>query len=242
MGQEQINEWSEYGAGEAPDVKIGPRWPWPQVQVVMSGDWSDESHEIHDPAFWSRAKPGVGWSGIEAAAAFNSGESEDGWLYARPLPARIIGAREAWSEEVEGDDGVKLYSSYREGRRGRLQLALLPELPAGPETVSPEELPLVVLSVSGVRAQRLRAGLAALYKAAGPVPVWALPVELRLGEAERHGTGRRAYTLVPVEIAPRGASYAPSAPDVVRPWLAPVQAWRAGQGLEWRQEWAGLPR
>lgn len=242
MGQEQINEWSEYGAGEAPDLKIGPRWPWPQVQIALNGDWSQDDDGEIDPGFWSRAKPGVGWSGLEAAAFFSSGESEDGWLYARPLPARIIGAREAWAEELEGDDGIKLFSGYRDGRRGRLQLALVPELPAGPAPQGSEELPIIVLSVSGVRAQRLRAGLAGLYKAAGSVPVWALPIELRLGEAERIGKGRQGYTLVPVELAPRGASYAPSAPETVRPWIGPVQTWRAGQGLEWRQEWAGLPK
>ena len=224
------SDWSQY-AGDTPDLATGPRWPWPVVQTVNGTDDAPET-----PAFWSRKPAPLGFGGAEGSALFASGECEDGWIYGPKITGRIVAIREAYA--AEAGDEVTLHRSYAEGRRGRLQLAILADDaawdPAG-------ELPIVILTLSGVKAQRARKAIGAFSVTTRGVPLWGYRVSCFFGAAESHGTGRNRYTVTPVELAFTG----PSDPDRDFPAGGPdaIAAWRhGGEGGAWRREWAELPR
>jgi len=223
---ESMDQWADL-AGEGFDLNAGPRWAWSQVQIVQGGDWGEA------PAFWSRRGVGGAWAEEPAAAAFSSGEEEAGFCYGRELAARIIGIRECFAAEGEGDAPGQLFARWAEGRRGRLQLALTPWDWTGADDA------IVVLSVSGVRAQRLRAATVDLQRwvqDAG-APLFAARVTVKLGAEEAIGKGRNRYTLIPIVV-----DWTSGSMGLTVDLAAAIMGWRRGIGADWRAEWAGLPR
>ena len=222
------SEWSTY-AGDTPDLATGPRWPWPVVQTVNGTDDAQET-----PAFWSRKPAPIGFGGAEGSALFASGELEDGWIYGPKLEGRIVSVREAFAEEA-GDE-VILRRTYAEGRKGRLQLAIL----APCMDWTPAELPIVVLTVSGVKAQRVKRAIQSFYLTSKNAPLWAYPAKLTFARPETHGAGRNRYTVVPVDLIFGTITDADAFPaggcDAIASWR------HGGEGGAWRKEWAELPR
>lgn len=223
------SDWSQY-AGDTLDLATGPRWPWPVVQTVTGTDDLPET-----PAFWSRKAAPLGFPGSEGSAIFASGECEDGWVYGGALTGRIVGLRECFAEEI-GDE-VVLRKSYAEGRKGRLQVAILaPAMNWDPAA----ELPIVVLTLSGVKAQRAKKEIAGFGITSKTAPLWGYPVSITFGPSESHGAGRNRYALTPVVFRfgeltdPR--AFPSGGPDAIAAWR------HGGEGGAWRKEWAELPR